>query len=52
MAKMHLIMKARWWVAPFMLCCKAAAYSRLLREKHFLPVVIFIAVHGYKITSR
>ncbi len=52
MAKMHLTMKARWWVTPFLLCCKVAVYSRLLREKHFQPLVNFIAEYGYKITSR
>lgn len=52
MANMHLIMKARWWVIPFMYLCKVAVYSRLLRERHFQSVVNFIAEHGYKITSR
>lgn len=52
MANMHLIMKAKWWVIPFMYLCKVAAYTKLLREKHVDTLANFIVDHGYKITSR
>lgn len=52
MAKMHLIMTARWWVIPFMHLCKVAVYTKLLREKHVDALANFIADYGYKIKAK
>ncbi|MBU9823182.1 hypothetical protein J1782_25150 [Rahnella sp. BCC 1045] len=48
----HIGLKAKWWVKPYLLCCKAAAYSRLLREKHIDGVTRFIVENGFNIIAR
>lgn len=52
MAKKYLGMRARWWVTPFMLCCKVAIYARLLKGNRMKTVARFIADHGFKFITR